>query len=511
MLNKIRFIAAFSLIALATTGQTLSVKWGAETEIPNKNDVYKVFNGSDNSIYIVREKDYVNIPSKYFIEKYNPDYSLKFETEIKLPEYNGKEVRYQDVMVIGTRLYAFSTYYEESANRNHCFASEINQNTGEAGTLNKIDEIVSQKKGDPGYFTFRASVDGSKLLIYHHDPFDKYASEKFHFRILDENLKLVNSASFPLTYTDKKFKLSNYSVDKEGNLFLLASIEKENQDKESGKPWYRFVALSYLFKTKELKEYPVEIGDKYVTDITMRQNDRNNSLVVTGFYSEKSSNGLKGGFLMEIDKESKKVIRTGSKDFTPELLSNFMSEGRSKRGKEPQDLSIDYVLFTEDGGIILAAEQSYITTRCTSNSSGQTTCVDTYHNKSILVSKISKTGEFEWSAAIPKLQVSQRSLYGGYYLTRLKDKVYIIYNDCPENLTNKGDKDLENFEIGKKGIVALATIDAKGNVSRQVTMTEEEKSKTVLAPKATVHISDGEAQLFACWGKKMRFGKMSVK
>src|ERR1700741_2031318 len=499
MINKTRLVILFFAFALISTAQTLDVKWGAETDIPNKNDVYRVFPGADNSIYIIRIRNYVNIASRYYIEKYEgPDHGFKFEAEIELPEYNKKDVEFKEVMAVGKKLYVFSTYYSNDEDKNYCFASEINQANGAIGALVKIDEIVSNKKGNIGYFRMRKSIDESKVLVFHHDPFEKYANEKFNYQVLDENMKVVHSSSFVFPYLDQKFNISNYTVDKDGNIFLLASIERENQDKEWGKPWYRFVVLSYMYKTKELKEYKVEVGDKYVTDITFRHNDKNNSLVVVGFYSEKSSGGLKGSFLMEIDKESKRLVRTGSKDFSAELLANFMREGQAKRGKEPKAVSIDHVLFTDDGGIIIVAEQSYVITRC-STSSGTTTCVETHHDKSIIISKVNKTGEFEWSSVIPKLQVSVRSLYGSYYLTRVKDKVFIIYNDDPDNITAQGNKELSNFEIGKKGVVVLATVDAKGNVSRKVTMEEEEKSKTVLAPKVSIPLTDGEAMVFACW------------
>lgn len=515
MIRKHKFIyfIAFFLLIITTNAQNLDVKWGTETEIPNKNDVHKVFSGYNNSIYIIRKNDFQRFIPEYFIEKYdNASYGLQFEAEIKLPKYGKHDVRYEDIMFIGKKLYVFSTYYSNDENKNFCFASEINQSTGEAGALIKIDEILADKKGNTGYFTLRKSLDDSKLLIFHHDPFEKYANEKFNFQILDENMKSVEGASITLPYLDKKFEISNYTLNKEGTIFLLASIQKENQDVEPGKPWNRFVVLAYTPKSKDLKEYNVEIGEKYVTDITFRFNEPNNSLVVVGFYSDKGTGNIKGEFLVEIDTEWNKVIRTGTNEFSDVVLSNFLSENKVKKGKEPQNIIINEVLFTEDGGIIIGAEQSYITTRCSSDSkTGRTTCVDTYHDKSVLVSKVSKSGKFEWSSVVPKLQVSGRSLYGSYYLTRVKDQICVIYNDNPENINNQGDKELENFKIGKNGIVVLATVDSKGIVNRQVIMTEEEKSKTVLAPKTIIQLNNNEAILFACWGKKMRFGKMSIK
>lgn len=512
MTKKINLIIALFALTLISNAQILNVKWGAETEIPNKNDVYEVFPGADNSIYIIRIKDYVNISSKYYLEKYNtPNYNLVFDAEIEFPKYNKKEVKYKDLMVVGKKLYAFSTYYSEGENKNYCFVSEVNQTTGALGALLKINEIVSVKKGEPVSFTLRKSIDDSRLLVFHHDPFEE-SNGKFNFQVLDENINVFYTATVTLPYPGKKIEISNYTLDKDGNIFLLVSIERENQDKESEKPWYRFSVLSYMYKSKELKEYNVDPGDKYVTNITFRHNDVNKSLVVVGFYSEKGSGGLKGEFLVEIDKESKKVIRTGSKEFSADFLAKFMSEKQAKQGKEPQSISINDVLFTKDGGIIIAGEQSYITTRCSTDSkTNRTTCVDTYHNKSILVSKVNKAGTFEWSSVVPKLQVSGRSLYGSYYLTNVKDKVFVIYNDNPDNITNQGNEELANFKIGKNGVVVLATIDSKGNVNRQVTMVENEKSKTVLAPKTSIRIADNEALLFASWGKELRFGKMLIE
>ncbi len=508
------FIVSF-FIAILSHAQSIEVKWGDDIASPRKTTITEIFPGKDFSMFTIRTKYSLFGGTEYFLEKYDDkNYKQIYSVELKFPQYHGKDVNFQSIMFVGNKLYIFSNYYSRDDDKNFCFYSEVNQATGTIlGGLNELDQISATKKRNSGSFTISRSDDSTKVLVYRDEPFDKYANEKFNYKVFDENMKLIHNSSITLPYIDKKFSVSNFRVDNDGNVYMLASIEKESQDRQWRKPWYRYEVLAYFYKTKELKEYNIDLGDRYVTEILFRVDYTNKSLLTAGYYSEKSSGGLKGQFFLSLDMESKKITKSGYKDFSVEFMTNFMSERRAKKGKETGSFELDYLILTEDGGAVLTSEQRYVVQHCTTDpKTGVTRCYYTYYNNGIILSKISKAGEFEWTSLVPKLQVSSGgTFYSSYHLTTLNNKIFLIYNDNAKNLLIKDYKKLKNYKVGGKGIVTLAVVDAKGNVNRQVMMTQKEDSKTIISPKNAVYVKDGVSILYAARGKKVKFGKMVIK
>lgn len=512
---KIISVLCSSLFTCAIIAQEVNVKWTEETEIPTKNEVHDLFKGSDNSVYIVREKNYEGLESRYFkhyLSKYESDaFSFKFDVELELPKFKDIRVDYHSVTLVGKKIYVIGTCYDKDNNMNYCLASEVNQSTGSISSYIKIDESPSTIKGDPAYYYIRQSSDESKILVMTDPSFKKYANETYNVSVADENLKNIYKASFTLPYTDKSFRLSNYTLDKNGNLHMLASVQKESN--EANTPNYYYTILQYDFKSKTVKEIKIDLSGKYISDITFRNNDKNNSLVIAGFYSNQYSNGITGVFYQEINKDSRKIIESSTKEFSQETLNNFLRKGEIRRGDEPDRISINYVSFDNDGSMIIAGEQTAHTQRCVTDSKTfRTKCTTTYRYKSILVSKVNSLGEFEWTTVVPKMQMQGvRWMFSSYYLTVSNGNVCILYNENPVNLEMSNPHDFKNFVIGPKGILALATIDSKGKLNRKPIQTDGNKAKTVFMPTFTMSQSNNDAILYSGWGKKMRFGKMIIK
>src|ERR1700752_4202163 len=154
--NKLVSFIAFLLFAVISNAQELNVKWTEETEIPTKNEVQDMFKFYDNSVYIVREKNYEGLDSKYFkhyLSKYEgADLIFKFDAELELPKFNDKRVDYRSVTPVGKKIYLIGTCYDNENNMNYCLACEVNQITGTLSEYIKIDESTSATKGDAAHY-----------------------------------------------------------------------------------------------------------------------------------------------------------------------------------------------------------------------------------------------------------------------------------------------------------------------------------------------------------------------
>ena len=278
-------IACFcALNVVGINAQTLQLEWGPELVRPRKTDIGGLIGCDKNSFYCVRNVHSFFSVRTGAIEKYSKKtMTLEYVKEFKMPEVNGKELQYEDMFILNGQILVFSSAYFGDQNKKIAYVQKINTNDGSlAGSPKEIDQIVADKKRNSGSFSFIVSNDSTKILIARNDPYEKYANEKFSYKLLDGNTNVLWSASLELPYKDKNFSISNYRVDNSGKVFMLAKVLKEKEDRERKKPIYTFNLISYNNATKSLKEMQITLGDKYISDVSFAITPKGN-IAIGGF------------------------------------------------------------------------------------------------------------------------------------------------------------------------------------------------------------------------------------
>ena len=110
---------------------------------------------------------------------------------------------------------------------------------------------------------------------------------------------------------------------------------------------------------------------------------------------------------------------------------------------------------------------------------------------------INSSGNIEWAQKINKRQVSRNDggPFSSFAMAVVKDKLYFIFNDNKENLTNKEGK-TSNFSLSdRKGIVTVVTMNQDGTSTRSPLYTNEE-IEVLTRPKVCRQINDSEMLLF---------------
>lgn len=157
--------------------------------------------------------------------------------------------------------------------------------------------------------------DTSKILVYYQLPYEKKENEKFGFHVFDNDMNLLWTKNVVLPYEDKLFGVTDYKIDKKGNVHLLSILYKEKaKTKRAGKPNYSYKILSYTDEGKNVKEYDVTIKDKFFTDMQLAISD-NYDLICAGFYSDLGTFSIKGSYFLRIDSESKQIKTKSFKEF----------------------------------------------------------------------------------------------------------------------------------------------------------------------------------------------------
>jgi hypothetical protein len=307
---------------------------------------------------------------------------------------------------------------------------------------------------------------------------------------------------------------------------LLGQLFKQKRKKKRrGKPNYHYQILSYSNNGEDLKEYPIKIKGKFITDMQIAIN-HDQDIVCGGFYSSKGTTSIDGSYFLKINGETKEIMSKEFQKFSLDFITQNMSDKQKRRTKkkvrkgkdvELYKYDLDRIILRADGGALLIGEQFYIQTNTTTsyNSNGgmTTSTMRHYYFNDIIVINMSPSGKIEWTEKIAKRQVTSNDggFYSSYALTVVKDKLYFVFNDHIKNLGYKGTGGLYSFTKSKrKSIVVLVSLDLEGYQTREALFSVK-ANKILTRPMVCQQISQNEMVIFGQRRKKHRFAKITFK
>ncbi len=505
-MKKIFFSFLCLLFIRINVGQNAKVSWGPELFKPRKTDISILIGSDKNSFYCLRTISSFFSITDYAFEKFSKStLTLEYIKQLRMPEINGRKLQFEKIFLLDSTLIVFASRYDSDQDKFSAYVEKINAHDGLLISAPvEIDFIVSYKKRNRGSFNFILSNDSTKILIAHNEPYDKYLNEKFSYKLIDDKANTIWSAALELPYRDRYVTMSNYCVDNDGKVFMLASIKKEKSERERNKPSYSYDLVSYDNKSKTLNEMQITLGDKYISDISFVITPKGN-IVAGGFYSNKNADGLAGSFYLSIDKETNKILLQGTTDLTSEFLSEFMSERRANKHKELYNYKIDHLVSQNDSGLYMVAEQFYINVVTTCSPRGGCTTSYYYYYNDIIVVNFNSDASVRWIKRIPKTQISTNDYgyYSSYSFVMTKDKLNFIYNDHPKNLT--GERKYPKNGVNRRMITVLSTLDSKGNLSKTLILPAKDE-RIYTRPKISLQLGTNQSLFYAIRKKKFKFG-----
>ena len=162
---------------------------------------------------------------------------------------------------------------------------------------------------------------------------------------------------------------------------------------------------------------------------------------------------------------------------------------------------------TDDGGMVMVAEQYRSYTVCTQTRYGQS-CNTHYIYNDIIAVNIDPQGNIEWAAKIPKRQhtVNDGGYFSSYAMHVKGDKIYFLFNDNGENLFIKPGEKYKQFELkGDDALVTLATVESDGHVVREAMFNQERKG-AIFKPSECRSLPDDRMFIYATRRSEYRFG-----
>lgn len=486
-----------------------NVEWGMEYRRPGFSAVEKIISSDGNGTYVWRNQVKGLMSLGIVLEHYNQELSLIKSANLDLPNNTlSNDFQVVDIIPFGGNIVMLSAIYDNRANENTLLVQEIDKKSLKLkGKLQEVAKIEAKRRLNKGGFDYAISRDSSKILMYANLPFERRAGEQLSLTVYDDNLDKQWTKKVELPFRDRDFQVENYEVDRNGNVYILGKLlDRSNMTLFSNRPYYSYVIVAYRDKGRDVKQYDVSLGDDFITDLTIRVGN-DGDLICAGFYSERTTQSMKGSFFSKINAETKRMYDIRKGEFDSEFLSQFMSERRARKKRELYNYRIDRLVLRSDGGALIVAEQFFVRVTTQTDANGFTTTTTTYYYNDIITINMNPDGSIEWATRIPKRQIDGSGFFSSYAMTISQGKIYFIYNDHPKNLTRTDYRKIKNFN-GKRSAVTLVVLSPDGSYKKYPLFNNRDEG-ILMQPRIAQQVSADEMVIYGIFKRRYKFGRIT--
>ena len=464
-------------------------KLGSEYELPKRTEDLSFFgNSKDGIVNVALKNDELHI-----VRFDSKNLNVTTDKVIELPEAT-KNFNSEILVDFGTNHFWLHSDWDKSSERESLFYDKIEVASNKIDVSNKLLLEASKIAGEmarargfykiktAGKYDFNFDAQHKKLLVSYRlvpeERNDKISYDKIGLFVFDENMNKLWGREYTMPYTEAIMDNSDFSVDANGNAYLLAKVyDNDNRkefDKSTGLPAYHYEVLKFTGDNKKIVKAPIKVGDYFVGQASLVENSLN-EMVITCTYSKKKNSASTDGIFLSILDATGKITKykNGYYEFPLAELEKFET-ARSKRKMERKDdyespnLKVRNLLIESDGSVLIACEESYYRVY-TSTSNGVTTYTYIYYNEDIIAAKINAAGEMVWVRKIPKRQRGSLPINTmSFKLVSDESGYYFLYLDNLKNMDLPDDEQPKYHVDGAGGQVIVSKIDYNGKVSKQL-------------------------------------------
>lgn len=392
-----------------------------------------------------------------------------------------KGFAFEQVAEVNKRIYVFYSLWDKAASKEQLFVREIDFDKGSfIGQGKRIITVDGKISGGNGNkFQFETSFDEDNILVrYRKVPESR--SDAINFDIIgmyafDSALEELAGSEVKMPYTEAKMNNIAYTIDKNGTIFILTEVFKNDSRKKyekDGTPNYKLGLFSIIDGSIEENYISDNLNKKFIKEIGFFEGP-NNLLYIAGYYGNSWSNGVDGLFYFSVD-EKADLSTIKFAEIPVEIMRQYETartqKALDKKDAKGADLSMGAMtlrnlVVSSDGSVLFIGEKYYTVT--TYNASTKTTTT-TYYYEEILMSKISKDGELEWMRKLPKRQIGKSGRGGmGFKYVRGENDYYVLFLDHIDNLHLDASQTPKPHSDGRGGfLTGYKVSDENGEVSK---------------------------------------------
>ncbi|MNJ85922.1 hypothetical protein D3C87_34040 [compost metagenome] len=464
------------------------------------------------------------------IQKFSGDAFREVSNEVY--EDFPKGTVYEDDLETEDYVYLLFSVWDRANETEQLYVRKINLTTGAFEDEGKRIIAVSGKVtgGNGNKFRLATSFDNSKLLLHYRKKPEsrnsKINKDNIGLYVFDSGLTELWGQEVEMPYTEARMNNIDYTVDKDGNVFILSEVMNEGETRQfdrENNPNFTYQIISVSGSGVQTQASDIDVQGKFVTQVSFFEG-QDDKLLLAGFYSNKRGFQVDGIFYCSIGKDARQNDFK-SFEIPTELLKQFTSERSQKRMDKKEEKGKDLgmtnmvlrdLIIHDDGSIFFAGEKYYVIT--TRDSRTGTVTYDYYYEE-MLAAKIDKNGELIFIKKLPKRQHSDRpsgvgygfsgAFYRGgslsYKLVQSKDNYYILFLDNVKNLELDENKVPARHEDGWGGFLTAYQISKESGDVKKLSVIDTRDAQGYelhqFATQRIIELGKGEFAL-ECYIKK---------
>ncbi|CAM1367941.1 hypothetical protein [Tenacibaculum xiamenense] len=470
---KTFYMLCLLLLSLQVAGQSTSLKATETKPFKDKVKAYEItsiFTSESGETIIAR-----NGRKKFLFDVFNTNSDKIFSEVVK----SSRKEKHVGELFYNNKLNFFTVYAPKKDERIlFCHTIDLNKKSYSKKTI--FETTVEKKQSLFGSrknhnTSFALSPNGNFFAI----ATDNIRKNKNSYTIRVYNVtsnKLVYKTAYQES-SDRSFTHNDLYIDDNANVYSLGKLYVKNHKskKHQKKTNYQFV-LNKITKEGNT-ELLIDLDTEHIRSLRIIPNE--NSIQLTGFYSEINENRIKGAcnFMVNTNefKLDNKKAQVLPKQVYDDLYNYRAAKRKKKKNKELSNFEIDHVLTDSKGNTYLIAEEFYITQAYVNNGNMGGYWVTTYHYDDILILKNTKDGNLEWGRSIFK-----RATSPSYNAFIKNDKLHVILNSGKHLLKKKDGR--TKVSRGWFESTSLYDIEYSENGDVSYNKIQDNKSKTYYSP-----------------------------
>ena len=226
--------------------------------------------------------------------------------------------------------------------------------------------------------------------------------------------------------------IGDATVDDSANLFIFYSRSEKFRSKNS-EDFFHYIYACNIRTGKTLNQL-INNTETYVSSYKIAYNYINNTITAIGFHGIDTEDENKGYFSVIINCHKLSVKQTTFKDFDRKTVAQIIGVKNEKNGDQLSKFKIKKLIPKLDGGTLIIAERSYVTTQSEIlyvNGVAHSSFSKIFNNDEVILLNTDSLGNTQWTDVIMKNQstVNDGGYYNGIVIMVNDDQINILYND----------------------------------------------------------------------------------
>lgn len=451
MMKPIHFLFLLLLSLLAAPAMAQEVIYSPYQNFDHRKGDFEVAGRIGDRIYTYRYTG-----TAYFLDVWDDSMNLKATVVLDFfPDKvsRARFVTYPDHMVV--------LYQTTERSRSVLYAATLDQQGLLQGRPVQLDEIKTGIFGGGGeQFDYTVS-EGKNYILFYQITQGRRDITLQGWLLNDQGQKVKSiNAGYA---ADGSVRRGDVVVTDQGKVYLTALRIAGVKDYAGDG-----VLLQLDSSGRRYTVVPMPVQDIFLGSIFMRMAGSSGQLVIAGFYSDAKNGQYDGVFFTAYDPAAGSFTPMRQMPFSDRLR---VATGARNTRKAFNDFMIRNLVVRKDGGFVLIAENSYVTSRGYTSPYGfysyyyspfaYGTSVKEYYYNDVVVLSFGPDALLEWSSFVRKSQYSQEDggRFSSFAFLNTGGSLAMLYNDFNS----------------RRSSIQLAVIDAEGK--QQVRSMAEGTSK----------------------------------